>query len=237
MGVRRSTDYSSMFALLDALLTAELPLIKLYYEIGRIVSSSPEKGTAIAAAEYLQNACPDAAGFSPRNLRRMRAFYQAYAGTPEMIDAAMKIGWTQNVIILEAKLTTTEKEWYIRAVRQFGWSKSELLHQLEAEAHLALDLPDEVCYTEENAVAAEETRHAQAQNHQCHGTGSSGTADGLPAILFLFNPNFFYRGIHAGPLLVCRRRGRSVGMEDGTTPPDPIEQKENVYGKSTHTEP
>ena len=62
MGVRRSTDYSSMFALLDALLTAELPLIKLYYEIGRIVSSSPEKGTAIAAAEYLQNACPDAAG-------------------------------------------------------------------------------------------------------------------------------------------------------------------------------
>ena len=48
MGVRKSTDYSSMFALLDAMLDAELPLIKLYYEIGRIVSSSPEKGAAIA---------------------------------------------------------------------------------------------------------------------------------------------------------------------------------------------
>lgn len=51
------------------------------------------------------------------------------------------------VIILEAKLTTTEKEWYIRAVGQFGWSKSELLRQIEAEAHLTLDLPDKVCYT------------------------------------------------------------------------------------------
>ena len=75
MGVRRSTDYSSMFALLDALLTAELPLIKLYYEMGRSVSSSPEKGTAIAAAESLQIACPEAAGFSPgcgRFTRRMQ---------------------------------------------------------------------------------------------------------------------------------------------------------------------
>lgn len=188
MGVRRLTDYSSMFTLLDALLAAELPLIKLYYEIGRIVSSSPEKGAAIAAAEYLQNVCPDAAGFSPRNLRRMRAFYQAYADTPEMIDAAMKIGWTQNVIILEAKLTTTEKEWSIRAVRQFGWSKSELLHQLEAEAHLALDLPDEVCYTEENAALEEETRHAQAKNHQCHRTESSGAANGFSAFLPLLHP-------------------------------------------------
>ena len=40
--------------------------------------------------------------------------------------------------VLEAKLTTTEKEWYIRAVRQFGWSKSELLRQMEAESHLTL---------------------------------------------------------------------------------------------------
>lgn len=50
MGVRKSTDYSSMFALLDAMLDAELPLIKLYYEIGRLISSRAEKGAAAAAA-------------------------------------------------------------------------------------------------------------------------------------------------------------------------------------------
>ena len=217
MGVRKSTDYSSMFALLDAMLDAELPLIKLYYEIGRIVSSSPEKGAAIATAEYLQNACPDAAGFSPRNLRRMRAFYQAYASTPEMIDAAMEIGWTQNVIILEAKLTTTEKEWYIRAVGQFGWSKSELLRQIEAEAHLTLDLPDKVCYTEENAVAEEDSSYAQ--DHQCHRVGSSGAADGISALLSLLRPQFLYRGVPPQPLLVCNGRGRPVGVAYGTGPP------------------
>ena len=65
---------------------------------------------------------------------------------------------TQNVIILEAKLTSSERAWYMQAVRQFDWSKSELLRQIEAEAHLTLDLPDEVCYTEENAVAEEDSR-------------------------------------------------------------------------------
>lgn len=136
--------YTAMFASLDKLLAANLPQIELYCEIGRLVSSRAEKGAVAAAAEYLQAACPDTTGFSPRNLRQMREFYQVYAGTPEMIDAAMKIGWTQNVVILEAKLTLPEKAWYLRAARQFGWSKAELLRQIAVDAHLTLDLPDEV---------------------------------------------------------------------------------------------
>ena len=40
---------------------------------------------------------------------------------------AMQIGWTQNVVILEADLTIEEKAWYIRAARKFGWSKLKLL--------------------------------------------------------------------------------------------------------------
>lgn len=160
MDDRKSTDYSVMFASLDMLLAASLPQMKLYYEIGQLVGSRQEKGAAAAAAEYLQETYPDSTGFSPRNLRRMRAFYQAYADTPEMIDAAMKIGWTQNVVILEARLTNSERAWYMQAVRQFGWSKAELLRQIEKEAHLALDLPDEVCYTEKNIAAGENSSHA-----------------------------------------------------------------------------
>lgn len=120
---------------------------------------------------------------------------------------------------LEAKLATTEKEWYIRAVRQFGWSKSELLRQMEAEAHLTLDLPGEVCYTVENAAAEEETNHAQAKDHQCHGTGSPGAANGVSALLPLPHSKLFYRGIHTQPLLACGGHGRPVIVAGGTGPP------------------
>ena len=153
MNIRKSTDYSAMFAALDALMAANLPQMELYRGIGHVVSGRPEKGAAVAAAEYLQGAYPDATGFSPRSLRRMRDFYRTYDSTPEVMSEAMTIGWTQNVVITEAELTSQEKAWYIRAVRQFGWSKSELAEQIAAAAHLeiALDLPGEMCYTKENS--------------------------------------------------------------------------------------
>lgn len=91
--------------------------MELYCGIGRLVSGRPEKGAAVAAAEYLQTAHPNATGFSPRNLRRMRESYRTYEDTPEIMAEAMTIGWTQNVVILEADLTLREKAWYIKAVQ------------------------------------------------------------------------------------------------------------------------
>lgn len=65
INVRKSIDYSAMFATLDALMAAELPQMKLYREIGKLVCSRTEKGAAVAAAEYLTNVYPDVSGFSP----------------------------------------------------------------------------------------------------------------------------------------------------------------------------
>ncbi|MDE6588908.1 MAG: hypothetical protein K2K53_00895, partial [Oscillospiraceae bacterium] len=155
MNVRRPTDYSTLFAALDELVAANLPQMELYCGIGRLVSDRPEKGAAVAAAEYLQATYPDAAGFSPRSLRRMRDFYRAYESDPKVMVEAMTIGWTQNIVILEAGLTLQEKAWYIRAVRQLGWSKLKLSEQIASAAHLdiPLDLEPEVCYTEKNNVS------------------------------------------------------------------------------------
>ena len=43
--------------------------MELYHDISRMVSGRPEKGAAVAAAEYLRGAYPDTAGLSPRSLR------------------------------------------------------------------------------------------------------------------------------------------------------------------------
>ena len=86
MNIRKPIDYSIMFAALDALMSAELPQMELYCEIGRLISERPEKGAAVAVAEYLQNRYPEASGFSPRNVRRMRDLYKLYEGNPQLME-------------------------------------------------------------------------------------------------------------------------------------------------------
>ena len=154
MNIRKPADYSTLYAALDKLMAAKLPQMELYCEIGCLVNGRREKGAAVATAEYLHSTYPGSSGFSPRNLRRMRDFYLAYGDAPEVMAEAMAIGWTQNVVILEAELTLQERMWYIRAVRQFGWSKLKLAERIASSTHLemALDLTAEVCYTEENTV-------------------------------------------------------------------------------------
>ena len=109
MNIRKPTDYAAMLAALDTAVAAQLPQMELYCELGRVVSGRAEKGAAVAASEYLQAAYPAAEGFSPRNLRRMRDFYRMYGDTPELLAAAMRLNWTQNVVIMEAKLTVDKR--------------------------------------------------------------------------------------------------------------------------------
>lgn len=172
MNIKKTVNYSALFAALDTLMTALLPQMKLYLEIGKLVSARPEKGAAVAAAEYLSKAYPDVKGFSPRNLRRMRDFYSAYENASEVLSETMTIGWTQNVAILEGCESMEERVWYIRAVRKFGWTKAELLEKLREGAYLeiSLDSAAEMCYTEENTTAKERSGDVAAQDPQRHRT-------------------------------------------------------------------
>ena len=154
MNIRKPTDYTAMFAALDTLMAAQLPQIELYCEIGRLVSGRAEKGATVAASEYLQAAYPAAEGFSPRNVRRMRAFYATYEESPDIMRLAMNLGWTQNVAILERCGSHEERAWYIRAVLHFGWKKAKLLEAIESQAWLYSSLDEQAvsCYTGEKEV-------------------------------------------------------------------------------------
>ena len=152
MNIRKPTDYTAMFTTLDTLMAAQLPQMELYCEIGRLVSGRAEKGAAVAASEYLQATYPTAEGFSPRNLRRMRDFYRMYGNMPELLAEAMRLSWTQNVVIMEAGLTMDERCWYIRKAAESGLSKTELLRMIERSEHseIALGENEDTCYTVEN---------------------------------------------------------------------------------------
>ena len=157
MNIRKPTDYSILFSELDRLMAEQLSQMNLYCEIGRLVSSKAEKGAAVAASEYLQMTCPDVEGFSPRNVRRMRAFYAAYEETPEIMRLAMHLGWTRNVAILEGCGSSEERAWYIRAALCFGWKKAKLLESIKTQAwrNSSLDEQAVSCYTGEKEATQE----------------------------------------------------------------------------------
>ena len=138
---------------LTAILAQNLPQMDEVYAIGKAISQRPEKGAAVAAAEFLQANFPDHAGFSPRNVRRMRDFYKTYENDQTRLRLAMKIGWTLNVVIMEAELTREARKWYLEQAQVQQWSKAILLEKLASAAHLEkpLDAEADTCYTNKEA--------------------------------------------------------------------------------------
>ena len=92
MNVRKPVDYGAMHRELTAILAQNLSQMEEIFAIGKAISQRPEKGAAVAAAEFLQANFPDRAGFSPRNVRRMRDFYKTYENGQALLRLAMKIG-------------------------------------------------------------------------------------------------------------------------------------------------
>ena len=148
MNIRKNIDYSEMYAALDHLMAQKLSQMELYCEIGKAVCRRTEKGAAVMASEYLNKHYPDAKGFSPRSLRRMRDFYRTYENHSTLLRRAMELGWIQNVVIMEAELTMELREWYMKAAKRFGWSKTELIANIAENAHenIVLAIENEVCY-------------------------------------------------------------------------------------------
>ena len=163
MNVRKPVDYGTMYRELTAILTQNLPQMDEVYAIGKAISQRPEKGAAVAAAEFLQANFPDRTGFSPRNVRRMRDFWQLYSGTPELLGEALHLNWTQNIVIMEAELPAEERRWYIRQATARNLSKAELLRMIEDSAYLesVLDEKVDVWYNEGNDEISERTQYEE----------------------------------------------------------------------------
>ncbi len=89
-------------------------------------------------------------GLSTTNLWRMRAFYIAY--TKETIlpptvgelqtqnnnlipQLLTHISWTHNSVIIEKCKNLHERIFYIVQARNYGWTKEELIHQIENQTY------------------------------------------------------------------------------------------------------
>ena len=75
------------------------------------------------------------AGFSARNIWRMRDFYLTYHRNEKLTPLVAEIGWTHNLVILEKCKDDLQREFYIRMTQKFGWTKNVLIHQIENKTY------------------------------------------------------------------------------------------------------
>lgn len=71
-------------------------------------------------------------GFSPRNLKYMRALAEAYPDEQFVQQLAAQIPWGHNVRVLDHVKDPGEREWYIRQTSENGWSRNVLVLQIES---------------------------------------------------------------------------------------------------------
>src|SRR4030067_2214494 len=123
----------------DAFKSVNKELINLYWDIGKSIVAKEEKlgwGKSIVEtlARDLQKEFPGIQGFSARNLWNMRTFYLTYKDSQKLQPLVAEISWTKNVIIMERCKNDVRREFYIKTIKKFGWTKDVLINQLEAGA-------------------------------------------------------------------------------------------------------
>src|SRR5438270_10209133 len=114
-------------AQLHASLAVNRELVLLYWQIGRDILDRQERESWGAKvidrlAADLKRAFPDMKGFSPRNLKYMRAFGAAWPDRAFVQQAVAQIPWGHQIALLERLLDPEARLWYARSIVQQGWS-------------------------------------------------------------------------------------------------------------------
>jgi predicted nuclease of restriction endonuclease-like (RecB) superfamily len=127
-------------ARLKAAIAVNRELILLYWSIGRDILTRQTKegwGTRVIdrLAADLRRDFPEMTGLSPRNLKYMRAFAEAFPDEVIVQQLVAQLPWGHNVKLIEALKDPEERLWYARQTVEHGWSRNVLAHQIESGLH------------------------------------------------------------------------------------------------------
>jgi predicted nuclease of restriction endonuclease-like (RecB) superfamily len=142
------TDYGTVLAdlkqriaqqRLRVVLASNAALLELYADIGgAILARQSVEGWGAKVIDRLsadlKTAFPDMTGFSPRNLKYMRAFAAAWTKN-EIVQAPLaQLSWNHHQALLDKLKTADDRLWYAAQAAQHGWSRNILAFQIEGQA-------------------------------------------------------------------------------------------------------
>ena len=145
-----------------AILAVNSELVKLYWDIGRIIETRQELegwGTRVIPrlAAELKNEMPELKGFSERNIGYMIRFAREYPEPESILQLPVaklaekailpqvaaklpgsllwQIPWAHHVVLMEKVKDLTIRRWYMEQTLANGWRRNVLVMQMEAQAH------------------------------------------------------------------------------------------------------
>jgi predicted nuclease of restriction endonuclease-like (RecB) superfamily len=122
-----------------AALAVNRELVLLYWQMGQdILERQGREGWGAKVIERLahdlRSAFPDMKGFSPRNLKYMRSFAQAWPEA-EFVQAVLaQLPWYHQIALLDKLPDGEARRWYAAKAIEHNWSRNVLVMQIESHA-------------------------------------------------------------------------------------------------------
>ena len=125
-----------------AALSLSREVVWLYWQIGHeVLARQAQHGWGAKVVDRLaadlKSAFPGVDGFSPRNVKYMRAFADANPD-PEIVQQLLHnspLPWGHHLRLLDKVKDADRRLWYTQAAHEHGWSRAILEHQIETDLY------------------------------------------------------------------------------------------------------
>lgn len=125
---------------LTNILNANQRMILMYWTIGNLILQKQQEegwGTKVIdrLSKDLKNAFPEETGFSPRNLKYMRKFAEAWTDLKIVQRTVAQIPWRSNITLLDKLKDPDLRLWYAQKTIENGFGRDMLVFQIESQLH------------------------------------------------------------------------------------------------------
>lgn len=116
---------------------ANKELLNLYFRLGKVIDDNWKYGNSFVnqLSIELKLEFPNMKGFSSRNLRRMRIFYNEYKNVQNWPMALANLSWSHNYTLIEKVKNMEKRIWYARKCMENGWSHTVMVHQIDSNLY------------------------------------------------------------------------------------------------------
>ena len=122
---------------LEIMIDANSKLVKLYFNIGKTLEEYSSWGNKFIdnVSLELKLAFPNIQGFSIRNLKYMKSFYNEYKDDFEFVQLVAQLPWKHNITLLQKVKDKEIRKWYVERCIEEGWSNSILIYQIDTNLY------------------------------------------------------------------------------------------------------
>lgn len=125
---------------LHVTMAANSAMVLMYWDLGKVILDQQERqgwgAKVIDRLSYdLKTAFPDMSGFSPRNLKYMRKFAEAWPEREIVQRIVAQIPWRSNLALLDKLKDPQTRIYYAYNTIENGWSRDILAMQIDSRLH------------------------------------------------------------------------------------------------------